>query len=87
MSSARESEDRKCAVDGCAAFGGSATGRCLAHLDEAELATALDEIGDSGKVDARGVQLGADLLAQVLAAVPRTRDGRCRFSEADFREA
>src|SRR5438874_2061336 len=84
MASAEEVEWETCAVAGCS---GSRVGRgeaCLAHLDRAGLARALGRTARDGKVDARGVEISADLFEQISHALPRTPEGKQRLAGADF---
>ncbi|GII77280.1 hypothetical protein Sru01_22620 [Sphaerisporangium rufum] len=57
--------------------------RCAAHLDPAELARVLGDLGPGGTVDLRGTRIGEDLLARLLAATGG-RLGRARFDHAVF---
>jgi len=73
-----------CTVDGCMGSRSLENGTCLAHLAPEELATALEGIGRDGRVDARGVEISADLLERILSALPRTPRRRPRFKDALF---
>lgn len=84
MPSAAKTDWPTCTVEGCSGARGE-TGHCIAHLSGTELADAFEEIGRTGKVDARGTVLDPSLLGRILEGVPRTRDGRRRFVDADFR--
>ena len=63
---------------------------CLAHCSEEEKATALKQVSESRKIDARGVILQDALLAQILAAIPHGADDElliedCQFDHATFK--
>ena len=59
---------------------------CMAHLESAALARALDELSQGASLDARGVVVDAGLLMRVLAAVPRVEGhavlSGCRLERA-----
>jgi uncharacterized protein YjbI with pentapeptide repeats len=62
---------------------------CLAHAAEQApdaFDAELNRIGQDGSVDARGVPISTDLLARLLAAVPR-KDDRPTFTAARFDQA
>jgi len=66
---------------------------CLAHASEEETAAALERIGETGEIDARGVPITSALLEWILAAARRgeppvmvARFDRATFSgDAQFR--
>jgi uncharacterized protein YjbI with pentapeptide repeats len=87
MANADEVSWKTCAVEGCS---GSRVGRaatCLAHLSPAVLERALGRITRDGKVDARGVEISAELFQRVSDALPRTPEGKRRLATADFTDA
>jgi uncharacterized protein YjbI with pentapeptide repeats len=66
--------------------------RCLAHSEDRQRDAAMTVIGETGDIDARGVQFKDDLLAQALDATPRDDVGRrmiktVRFEKAAFDRA
>jgi uncharacterized protein YjbI with pentapeptide repeats len=89
---AQEVDWETCTVDACVGARLAETGRCLAHLAQNDLATALDHIASNGHVDARGVQVSGDLLKRILDAVrgsPKrkpTFKGETTFDWAVFKE-
>jgi uncharacterized protein YjbI with pentapeptide repeats len=87
MASAADVFWETCTVDGCVGSRTRGHARCLAHLSSEELEVALEGIGRDGEVDARGVEIGSDLLDRVLGALPRTSRRRPRFAEALFGNA
>jgi hypothetical protein len=68
----------QCGHDGCIGVQLPTTALCLAHASQRAseaFDTELKRIGDEGIIDARGVQLSAELLRHLLDAAPR-EDGR-----------
>jgi len=62
---------------------------CLAHASKEENAVALDRIGETGEIDARGVPITPALLERILTAAPRGEKGEplikgCWFARATF---
>jgi hypothetical protein len=79
----------RCHHDDCMGVRLPTTAWCLAHAAEHTpdaLDAELARIGAEGTVDARGVMLSDELLARVLAALPRT-DDRPTFTTAHFEQA
>jgi uncharacterized protein YjbI with pentapeptide repeats len=60
---------------------------CLTHADDQDRTAALDRVGEAGAIDARGVEISDQLLAEILAAAPRARNGRALFRNARFDQA
>jgi uncharacterized protein YjbI with pentapeptide repeats len=87
MASAPSLDWEQCTVEGCEGSRSHENGNCLAHLGPAELGTTLERIAREEHLDARGVEISSELLGQILAALPRTPEGRPRFGEANFRAA
>lgn len=76
-------------VDGLACTGVrvAGLGRCLAHLDQSEMAGALVDLRPGAEVDARGTRFTPELLTQVLTAVSGGSSphfGAARFDFATF---
>ncbi|GGQ09707.1 pentapeptide repeat-containing protein [Streptosporangium pseudovulgare] len=69
------------ALPGCAGSARRPYGRCLAHLDDAELAEVLGGLSPGSPVDLRGTRVEPHLLERVLDAT-RGRPGRARFDRA-----
>ncbi|WP_326821937.1 pentapeptide repeat-containing protein [Streptosporangium sp. NBC_01756] len=67
----------------CAGSAWRPYGRCLAHLDEAELDEVAGGLSPGSAVDLRGTVVGEHLLERILAATHR-RLGRARFDRAVF---
>lgn len=61
-------------------------GRCLAHLDGAELDEVVGGLSPGSAIDLRATVVGADLLERLLAAT-RGHLGRARFDWATFPES
>jgi len=72
-----------CAHPGCHGVQAVA-GACLAHLDEQQRVPVLAAIGRGRPIDVRGVAIGADLLATILAACPVDDCGRRVLNRARF---
>jgi uncharacterized protein YjbI with pentapeptide repeats len=79
-----------CAVMGSVCLGRQvdADGLCLAHTGEGERKAIFSRLAAGGPVEAAaGVQFTEDLLADLVAALPRNDDGAPVLREADFRLA
>jgi uncharacterized protein YjbI with pentapeptide repeats len=76
-----------CAASGCAGIKLLSGSLCLAHAEDMDRAAALNEVHETGAIDARGVQISDELLAEVLAAAPRARNGKALFRHARFDHA
>ncbi|MHB1430616.1 MAG: pentapeptide repeat-containing protein [Streptosporangiaceae bacterium] len=63
------------------------TGTCLAHADDQARRAALEQVTQTGKVDARGVTISPELLADILAATPTGDDGHLVLISALFARA
>jgi hypothetical protein len=87
MESAPSVDWETCSEDGCVGVRSGENGRCLAHLAPDDVRAALEQIASDGAVDARGVEIGGELLQRILDALPRTSGGRPRFEQADFQGA
>jgi hypothetical protein len=77
-----------CQVDGCRGRQLEGIDRCLAHVSTEDRAVALQRItrGDPVEIGA-GVEFAEELLAELLAALPRNGEGRVVINQADFRDA
>jgi uncharacterized protein YjbI with pentapeptide repeats len=58
-----------CSIDGCIGVRPGDAEGCLVH-DQQHRDAALQRLGKDGHIDARGVRIDADLLAQIFAAAP-----------------
>jgi hypothetical protein len=74
--------------------GGSCTGirvgfygRCWAHLTSEELAQALGSLSPGGDVDARGTELGGELLDKILGTLRDPNTNRLQIADARFEGA
>jgi uncharacterized protein YjbI with pentapeptide repeats len=75
-----------CSQDDCIGIQLPGTAWCLGHAAEQApdaFNAELTRISSDGTVDARGVMISAELLAQLLDATPR-KDGRSAFTAARF---
>jgi uncharacterized protein YjbI with pentapeptide repeats len=72
-----------CSTQGCTGVRLEAVAWCLAHAAVQDLEAELKRIGDEGTIDARGVQLSADLLRRILNAAPE-ENGRLIVKAARF---
>ncbi|MGJ6961924.1 pentapeptide repeat-containing protein [Streptosporangium sp. G11] len=70
----------------CAGSARQPYGRCLAHLDSAELDEVVRGLSPGSAVDLRATFVGRDLLERILTAT-RGRLGRARFDWATFPES
>ncbi len=70
----------------CAGSARQPYGRCLAHLDAAELDEVVRGLSPGSAVDLRATVVGRDLLERILGAT-RGRLGRARFDWATFPES
>jgi uncharacterized protein YjbI with pentapeptide repeats len=78
-----------CINDGCDGVQLASAAVCLAHVadqDGAAFESELKRIGDEGTIDARGVQLSAELLKRILDAAPHKED-RLTLEVAQFDRA
>ena len=76
-----------CDITDCPGIELPSGNRCLAHADDPDRAAALNQVHETGAIDARGVQISDQLLAEVLAAAPRARNGEALFRNARFDRA
>src|SRR6266540_2648615 len=60
-----------CGEEGCIGSPLSIGGKCWAHANDQDLEAALKRLAEDGLLDGRGVSITAELLARILAAVPR----------------
>jgi hypothetical protein len=76
-----------CAEDDCIGACLPAGGKCWAHATDSDLDSALKRLGEHGNVDARGVPIIQELLARLLAVVPRDDHGDAILTAARFNRA
>jgi hypothetical protein len=79
-----------CAEADCIGVRLPSGGKCWAHADEHHLDAALERLGEDPAVDARGVQINAELQERILDALPHTDDRpvvvRAQFDGATFED-
>ena len=78
-----------CEQAGCIGARLASARMCLAHANEGETAAALQLIGETGEIDARGVPIRGAVLERILTAAPRGENEEamikgCRFDRATF---
>jgi hypothetical protein len=61
---------QQCAADGGIGIRLPSGGSCWAHADDEDLQAALRQLGEDGRLDARGVTITSELLARTLDAAP-----------------
>jgi uncharacterized protein YjbI with pentapeptide repeats len=76
-----------CGEDGCIGIRLDTTPKCLAHASDEERNAALKQLGETGKIDARGVPISTALVEQILAAAPHGADNRPMFRTTQFNRA
>lgn len=76
-----------CDEDGCIGIRVAAAPKCLAHASDEERNAALKQLGEAGKLDARGVSITRALLEQILAAAPLDAYNRPTFQATQFQGA
>jgi uncharacterized protein YjbI with pentapeptide repeats len=77
-----------CKIDGCRGRQVDGDSRCLAHTTKDKRETIFAQLAIGAAVEAvTGVQFSEDLLADLLAAVPRNDEGAPVLHDADFRRA
>ena len=64
-----------CDEDGCIGICLDAGDKCLAHAGDDERDAALEQVAQTGKIDARGVTISSALLKKILDSTPRNPDG------------
>jgi hypothetical protein len=89
MAEQTEVEWPTCEQAGCIGIRLPSSRMCLAHAGEEDTAAALDLVGETGEIDARGVPITDALLERILTAAPRGENERplikgCRFDRATF---
>ena len=60
-----------CDEDGCIGICLDAGDKCLAHAGDDERDAALEQVAQTGKIDARGVRISSALLKKILDSTPR----------------
>ena len=73
-----------CDHDGCTGIRLDAGRRCLAHAEDEERVAALQQLSQTGEIDARGVTISDALLRKIFDAAPHDPDGHRTFSAARF---
>jgi hypothetical protein len=76
-----------CERPGCIGIRLASAPTCLAHASEEATAAALNLIGETGTIDARGVPITPTLLEQILTAAPRGENGRPLIKGSEFQGA
>jgi Pentapeptide repeats (9 copies) len=76
-----------CAAKGCIGVRLPSGGKCWAHANNSDLGAALKQLGQDGRLNARGVPITQDLLERLLAAAPHDRNGRPVLEDAEFSRA
>jgi Pentapeptide repeats (9 copies) len=78
-----------CGEEGCIGIGLATGGKCWAHADDQDVEIAMDRLAENGRLDVRGVTITAELLARLLAAMPRDpeRPGWPLLKEPRFERA
>ena len=78
-----------CDEDGCIGIHLRAGDKCVAHAGDEERDAALEQIAQTGRIDARGVTISSTLLKRILDSTPGDPDGpavpaKARFNGATF---
>jgi uncharacterized protein YjbI with pentapeptide repeats len=76
-----------CEEDGCIGVRLDATAKCLAHADDEQQNATLQQLGETGEIDARGVPISWALLKQILAAAAHDEEASPTFMASDFERA
>jgi uncharacterized protein YjbI with pentapeptide repeats len=77
----------ECEAAGCTGIKLGSGSQCLAHANGPNRDEALNQVRQTGAIDVRGVQISEQLLAAILAAAPRGRNGKALFRGARFDRA
>src|SRR5258708_20979687 len=73
-----------CDQDECIGIRLDAGRRCLAHASEQERTDEFSKLFQTGKIDARGVMISAELLKAIVSKAPRDPDAHPMFAQAWF---
>jgi uncharacterized protein YjbI with pentapeptide repeats len=73
-----------CDEDGCIGIRLDACGKCLAHAVDEDRDAALEQVAQTGKIDARGVTISRALLNKILNSTPHKPDGHAMLTEVRF---
>jgi hypothetical protein len=73
-----------CDEDGCIGVRLAATTECLAHARDEQRYAALEQLGETGEIDASGVPISRMLVGQILDAAPHDADNRPTFRAIQF---
>ena len=76
-----------CDEDECIGIRLDAGDRCLAHAEDDERDATLEQVAQTGKIDARGVTISSTLLKKILDSTPHSSDGHAMPTEAWFDRA
>jgi len=76
-----------CDEDECLGICLDAGDKCMAHAEDEELATALEQVAQTGRIDGRGATISSSLLKRILDSTPRNPDGNAMLTEAHFSAA
>jgi uncharacterized protein YjbI with pentapeptide repeats len=76
-----------CTDDDCAGVRLPTGSKCWAHADNSDLDAALKQLGEHGRLDARGVLVAEELLRRLLAAAPQDDQGHAVLTGARFDRA
>jgi uncharacterized protein YjbI with pentapeptide repeats len=76
-----------CAEGSCKGVQLPTGGKCWAHADDQDLDAALQQLGEGGDLDLRGVRLIAELLQRLLAGAPKNAQGHTSLKNARFHQA
>ena len=76
-----------CDEDGCIGIRLDAGDKCLAHAGDEERDAALEQVAQTGRIDARGVTISSALLKKILDSTPRNPNGHAMPTEVQFNRA
>lgn len=76
-----------CDQDGCIGIRLETGTRCWRHARGSELNTALEQVANGSKIDARGTRISRALLQEIIARVPRNDEGCSILTDAAFENA
>src|SRR5690242_10973136 len=76
-----------CDEDGCIGVRLDAGDKCLADAGDAERDAALQQVAQTGRIDARGVTISSALLKAILDSAPRDTADHTMLKYAQFDKA
>jgi uncharacterized protein YjbI with pentapeptide repeats len=76
-----------CDEDECIGIRLDLGGKCLAHAGDEDRAAALEQLAQTGRIDARGVTISSPLLKRILDSTPPNPDGNPMLTEVRFSAA